>query len=75
MAALPFDFTLALAYIGLCLVVLWLWARGRLGQKGQAQVRRQEERGFLFYSELILEVFMLAAICAAVVAGIRFFFR
>lgn len=75
MAALPFDFSLALAYIGLFLVVLRLWARGRLGKSGRAMTQRQDERGFLFYSELIFEVFMLAAICAAVVAGFHFFFR
>lgn len=75
MTALPFDFSLALAYIGLFLAVLWLWTRGQLGQSRRAKARRQEERGFLFYSELILEVFMLAAICAAMVAGFRFFFR
>lgn len=74
MIALPFDFTLAVAYLGLFLVAIWLWARGRFQKKKRA-AHQHEERGFLFYSELVLEVFMLAAACAAVIAGFRFFMR
>ncbi|WP_323002987.1 hypothetical protein [Denitromonas sp.] len=74
MTALPFDFSLAVAFLAFFVVSLFFWARRRTDPSKRGKKMNQEERGFLFYSELVLEVVMMAAICAALAAGFKFVF-